>query len=123
MLTLLLNENNDNYRYAYPFIFKFDQDRDEMMQRAFQNGVTRFYSIDSTYTEAMYDLEKLSIMFFWWWDYTYLCKENYLEELQHVEEGLKEILCHWWDWYRFVLGQNAFEGTANSIEKMNSIKI
>jgi hypothetical protein len=64
MLTLLLNENNDNYRYAYPFIFKFDQDRDEMMQRAFQNGVTRFYSIDSTYTEAMYDLEKLSIMFF-----------------------------------------------------------
>jgi TatD DNase family protein len=32
-----------------------------MMQRAFQNGVTRFFipAIDSTYTEAMYDLEKI----------------------------------------------------------------
>jgi Tat protein secretion system quality control protein TatD with DNase activity len=28
---------------THPFIFReFDQDRDEMMQRAFQNGVTRF---------------------------------------------------------------------------------
>jgi TatD DNase family protein len=52
---------------TYPFIFRFDQDRDEMMQRAFQNGVTRFFipAIDSTYTEAMYDLEKnYQTMFF-----------------------------------------------------------
>jgi TatD DNase family protein len=25
-------------------------------------------------------------MFFWWWAASYPCKENYLEELQHVEE-------------------------------------
>jgi TatD DNase family protein len=34
---------------TYPFIFRFDQDRDEMMQRAFQNGVTRFYSCNRLY--------------------------------------------------------------------------
>jgi hypothetical protein len=28
---------------------EFDQDRDEMMQRAFQNGVTRFYSCNRLY--------------------------------------------------------------------------
>jgi TatD DNase family protein len=42
-----------------------------------------------TYTEAMYDLEKLSRQCFLMMDWLpYLCKENYLEELQHVEEEL-----------------------------------
>ena len=38
----------------------FDDDRDEMMQRAFKANVTRFFipAIDSTYTEAMLQLEK-----------------------------------------------------------------
>ena len=37
-----------------------DEDRDEMMQRALQNGVQRFFvpAIDSTYTERMFQLEK-----------------------------------------------------------------
>ncbi|HSD06331.1 TatD family hydrolase [Flavobacterium sp.] len=71
---------------------EFDLDRSEMMQRAIDNGVTRFFvpAIDSTCTQSMYDLER---------DYpdnvhlmmglhpTYV-KDNYLEELQHVEAEL-----------------------------------
>jgi TatD DNase family protein len=71
---------------------EFDKDRDEMMQRAFQNGVTRFFipAIDSTYTEAMYDLETnypANVFLMMGLHPTYV-KENYLEELQHVEEEL-----------------------------------
>lgn len=38
----------------------FDEDRDVMMQRAKEAGVERFFipAIDSSYTQAMYDLEK-----------------------------------------------------------------
>jgi TatD DNase family protein len=37
---------------------EFDQDRDEMIQRALNKGSRFFPAIDSTYTQAMYDLEK-----------------------------------------------------------------
>src|SRR5690606_9706924 len=39
---------------------EFDMDRDEMIQRAKESGIGRFYipAIDSTYTERMLDLEK-----------------------------------------------------------------
>jgi TatD DNase family protein len=39
---------------------EFDQDRDEMIQRALNKGISRFFipAIDSSYTQAMYDLEK-----------------------------------------------------------------
>jgi TatD DNase family protein len=46
---------------------EFDSDRDEMIQRAISNGVTRFFvpAIDSTCTQSMYDLEeKLSTKYF-----------------------------------------------------------
>lgn len=71
----------------------FDDDREAMMQRAREKGVSRFFipAIDSTYTQAMYDLEK---------DYpdeVHLMmglhptsvKANYKQELQHVEEEFK----------------------------------
>jgi TatD DNase family protein len=71
---------------------EFDQDRDEMMQRAVQAGVTRFFipAIDSSCTQAMYDLEKNypdNVFLMMGLHPTYV-KENYLEELQHVEEEL-----------------------------------
>ena len=72
----------------------FDEDRDSMMQRALDLGVQRFFvpAIDSTYTQRMLKLEK---------DYpdnVYLMmglhpthvKENYKEELVHVEEMLAQ---------------------------------
>jgi TatD DNase family protein len=71
---------------------EFDQDRDEMMQRAIQAGVTRFFipAIDSSSTKAMYDLEKNypdNVFLMMGLHPTYV-KENYLDELQHVEEEL-----------------------------------
>jgi TatD DNase family protein len=71
---------------------EFDQDRPEMMQRAILNGVTRFFipAIDSNHTQSMYELEKNypeNIFLMMGLHPTYV-KENYLEELQHVEEEL-----------------------------------
>ena len=38
----------------------FDSDRDQIIKRAIQSGITRFFvpAIDSSYTERMYDLEE-----------------------------------------------------------------
>ena len=38
----------------------FDSDRDQIIKRAIQSGITRFFvpAIDSSYTQRMYDLEK-----------------------------------------------------------------
>lgn len=71
---------------------EFAQDRDEMIQRAIDKGVTRFFipAIDSGYTDAMYALEQKypdNIFLMMGLHPTYV-KENYLEELQHVEEQL-----------------------------------
>ena len=39
---------------------EFDEDRNEMIQRAIDAGVSRFFipAIDSSFTQSMYDLEK-----------------------------------------------------------------
>ncbi|WP_367773086.1 TatD family hydrolase [Flavobacterium sp. WC2421] len=71
---------------------EFDQDRDEMIQRAIEAGVSRFFipAIDSSCTNAMYELEKKHpdhVFLMMGLHPTYV-KENYLEELQHVEEEL-----------------------------------
>ena len=71
---------------------EFDQDRTAMIQRAIEVGVSRFFipSIDSTGTQKMYDLEaqfpenvRLMIGL-----HPCYVKENYLEELAHVEAQL-----------------------------------
>ncbi|WP_413999913.1 TatD family hydrolase [Flavobacterium sp. W1B] len=71
---------------------EFDQDRDEMIQRAINAGVSRFFipAIDSTCTESMYELEKNypeNVFLMMGLHPTYV-KDNYLDELQHVEEEL-----------------------------------
>lgn len=72
---------------------EFDIDRKEMMQRAIENGVSRFFvpSIDSSYTENMYGLERQfpeNVFLMMGLHPTYV-KENYLEELAHVERELE----------------------------------
>ena len=67
-------------------------DRSEMMQRAIDNGVSRFFvpAIDSSCTQSMYDLEKdypNNVFLMMGLHPTYV-KDNYLEELQHVETEL-----------------------------------
>ena len=71
---------------------EFDEDRNEMIQRAIDVGVSRFFipAIDSTCTKAMYELEKNypeNVFLMMGLHPTYV-KENYLEELQHVENEL-----------------------------------
>lgn len=71
---------------------EFDLDRSEMMQRAIDNGVTRFFvpAIDSTYTQSMYDLERdypNNVFLMMGLHPTYV-KDNYLEELSQVEAEL-----------------------------------
>lgn len=71
---------------------EFDEDRNEMMQRAINAGVSRFFvpSIDSNYTPKMYELEKQypeNVFLMMGLHPTYV-KENYLEELAHVEREL-----------------------------------
>ena len=73
---------------------EFDADRNEMIERAIQKGVSRFFvpSIDSSYTQKMYDLEKQfpdNVFLMMGLHPTYV-KENYLEELAHVERELEK---------------------------------
>lgn len=73
---------------------EFDADRNEMIERAIQKGVSRFFvpSIDSSYTQKMYDLENQfpeNIFLMMGLHPTYV-KENYLEELDHVERELEK---------------------------------
>ncbi|MAU26212.1 MAG: hydrolase TatD [Muricauda sp.] len=72
----------------------FDEDRKEMMSRAMQAGVKRFFvpAIDSTYTEAMLDLEAAypENVFLMTGLHPTHVKENYKEELEHVERMLSQ---------------------------------
>jgi len=71
---------------------EFTNDREAMFQRAFNAGVTRLFvpSIDSGTTQIMYDLEAQypdNVFLMMGLHPTYV-KENYLEELAHVEAQL-----------------------------------
>ncbi|QIJ89201.1 putative metal-dependent hydrolase YcfH [Mesoflavibacter sp. HG96] len=70
----------------------FDEDRDQMMQRALDAGVTRFFvpAIDSTYTEGMLALEKNypNNVFLMTGLHPTHVKDNYKEELDHVVDML-----------------------------------
>ncbi len=70
----------------------FDQDREQMMQRALDAGITRFFvpAIDSAHTQAMYHLEEKypQYVFLMTGLHPTSVKENYEEELAHVEAQL-----------------------------------
>lgn len=73
---------------------EFDQDRTDMIQRAINEGVSRFFvpSIDSNYTKKMYDLEEQfpENIFLMMGLHPCYVKENYQEELAHVETELSK---------------------------------
>lgn len=78
--------------HTHLYAEEFDEDRTEMMQRAINSGVSRFFvpSIDSNYTQKMYDLEQQfpeNVFLMMGLHPTYV-KENYLDELAHVEKEL-----------------------------------
>ena len=71
---------------------EFDIDRDEMMQRALNAGITRFFipAIDSNSIQKMYALEldyPKNVFLMMGLHPTYV-KDNYLDELQIVEQQL-----------------------------------
>ncbi len=72
----------------------FADDRDQMIARALQLGVERFFipAIDSTYTQAMYDLEAAypENMFLMAGLHPTHVKENFEQELAHVAAQLAE---------------------------------
>ena len=72
----------------------FDDDRKEVINRAIELGITRFFipAIDSTYSKAMFNLEKIfpKNVFLMMGLHPTHVKENYEEELKHVEEMLAQ---------------------------------
>ena len=78
--------------HTHLYSSQFQDDRNEMMQRAIEAGVTRLFvpSIDSSYTQKMYDLERQFSENVYLMMGLHPCyvKENYLEELAHVETEL-----------------------------------
>lgn len=73
---------------------KFDEDRKAVINRALQENVTRFFipAIDSSYTQAMYDLERdyPENVFLMMGLHPTSVKENYEEELKKVEEEFQK---------------------------------
>lgn len=71
---------------------QFDEDRKEMILRAKESGVSRFFipAIDSSYTKRMLDLEKENPddVFLMMGLHPTSVKENYKEELAHVKEWI-----------------------------------
>lgn len=78
----------DTHTHLYSEAFK--EDRAQMMQRAFDQGIKRFFipAIDSSYTEAMLALEKdyPDNVFLMMGLHPTSVKDNYKEELAHVEK-------------------------------------
>ena len=78
--------------HTHLYSSEFDSDRDEMIQNAISKGVSRFFipSIDASYTQKMYDLEAQypENIFLMMGLHPCYVKENYLEELHHVETEL-----------------------------------
>jgi TatD DNase family protein len=80
--------------HTHLYSHEFDQDRDAMIQRAIDNGVTRFFipAIDSACNQSMYELEKQypdNVFLMMGLHPTYV-KDNYEEELKQVEEELSK---------------------------------
>jgi len=101
---------------------QFDEDRPEMIQRAKDAGVSRFFipAIDSSYTESMLDLESnfKNDVFLMMGLHPTSVKENFKDELAHVKEwidkrdfiAIGEIgIDLYWDKTLLLLQQEAFK--------------
>jgi len=99
----------------------FAEDRNEMIERAISDGVDKFYipAIDSQTTQAMYDLEQAfpDRMYLMMGLHPTSVKENYEEELSHVEEELEKRKFYaigeigidlYWDQSTLEIQQDAF---------------
>ena len=80
--------------HTHLYAEEFDLDRAEVINRAIENGITRFFipAIDSNSTQKMYDLEKQfpDNVFLMIGLHPCYVKENYLDELALVERELSQ---------------------------------
>lgn len=78
--------------HTHLYAEQFDEDRDQMMKRAFEQGVKRFFvpAIDSSYYQRMFELEKKysNQVFLMAGLHPTHVGENYRDELQVVERML-----------------------------------
>ena len=78
--------------HTHLYASQFDEDQNEMMQRAKEAGVSRFFipAIDASYTERMLQLEKNypNDVFLMMGLHPTSVKENYVEELAHVKKWI-----------------------------------
>ena len=102
---------------------EFEHDRNQMIQRAIDAGVSRFFvpSIDSSYTQKMYDLEvqfPSNIFLMMGLHPCYVKPETYQEELAHVETQLAKRKFYaigeigvdlYWDKTTLKIQQEAFQ--------------
>ena len=99
----------------------FDVDRDAVIEKALHHNVKRFFipAIDSTYTKSMLDLESKypEHVFLMMGLHPTHVKDNYLEELNHVEDMLAKHKFYavgeigidlYWDKTTLTLQQEAF---------------
>ena len=100
----------------------FDEDRKEMIDRALKLNVSRFFipAIDSSYTEAMFQLEKAypDNVFLMMGLHPTHVKEDYKQELKHVENMLNQRPFYaigeigidlYWDKSTLTIQQEAFK--------------
>ena len=78
--------------HTHLYSSEFENDRDEIIQNAILKDISRFFipSIDASYTQKMYDLETKypNNIFLMMGLHPCYVKENYEEELSHVETQL-----------------------------------
>lgn len=84
--------------HTHLYVEQFDEDRDEVIRRAMDNGITRFFlpSIDSSYTTKMISLrdqypENVYLMI--GLHPTHVALDN-TDELEHVKEKIKQLQVH-----------------------------
>ena len=102
---------------------EFENDRNEMIQRALEQGVTRLFvpAIDSSYTQSMLELEKKfpeNVFLMMGLHPCYVKPETYKQELMHVEKLLEERKFYavgeigidmYWDKSTLAIQQEAFK--------------
>lgn len=110
----------DTHTHLYSELF--DEDRDTMIKRAIQLGINRFFipAIDSAYTNAMLELERAfpENIFLMAGLHPTSVKENYKDELAHVENMLSKRRFYavgetgidlYWDTSTLAIQQEAFK--------------
>ena len=109
----------------------FDEDRVEMIQRAIENNISRFFvpAIDSTYTQSMFEIRNKypnNIFLMMGLHPTHVKPENYKAELKHVEEMLSKETFHavgeigidlYWDQSTLDIQREAFKYQINLAKK------